>query len=172
MSDPFSDVVAAIWTTLEASTDFKARVPAANRLKLTGSVEGQMDDDARDQIYPSIRIVLAQGEFDQAADSSASTLDCVWEVQIYVPNERAAATFYPLLWSTLRALAAAFPASSTLRSLTFTSKTYVRAGHLKHFRSKWDDGNENSTVNIKRWQCLWAMRTLLQFDRTDLAPSA
>jgi hypothetical protein len=172
MADPFTDVHAAIWTTLEASSAFTTLVPAANRLKLDGQVSGQMDNDAKGAYHPVVRVVPTGGEFDAHVDSSSSALTQVWNIEMRYGDERTDEKLYPLMWAVLRAMAAAFPLAGTIRSLTWNSKTYVRACRLTRDEQDWGtDYVDGDDSNVRRWRCVWRLEVLMHFATADLAPS-
>lgn len=172
MADPFSDTHATIWTVLEASTAFTTAVPAANRYKLTGAKRGQLDDLPRDTQHPAVAVMFDNGRFDPDLNSSAAGMVVRWQIVFTHADERVTDQFLPLMWTILRALAEQHKSTSTLRTQTWNSKTYVRDCRLTGFNASYAfNGMLEDASPTKRWRGLWTYEVDMAFTSSDLPPS-
>ena len=167
MANPFTDVRNAVWTTLEASSAFTTLVPTHNRLKLDQK-RGRKRGTPRYAAGPVVRIEPAMGQFNPHMDSSASMVTYVLTFEFLHQDERPD-DLDDVMWATLRAMAAAFAKTSTVRSLTFNDKTYVIDCRLRQYEEKF--GRGNTKEQTEKWVALWSFEVDMVFQTSDLPPS-
>jgi len=167
MADPFTEIHNAIWSTLEASTDFTDLVPAANRIKLT-SKRQSMDGLPRHAHEPMVTVYPDNGR-SEIICSSATTIKEVWLFDVWVGDDRVTADYFPVKWAIFRAMAAASLPSSTLRSALTFSDANVIMQEFTNFDDK--HGLFTPAGTIKGWRTMWAYEVTMQFKTASLAPS-
>lgn len=173
MADPLTDVQNAIWSALNASSAFTALVPATMQRNLYGEGNklGTYYGTEKPMTGPVVRIEPTGGETHPHVDSCASKLTQVWLIQIENKDERTTegtTGLLPTKWAIYRALAGQFLPTSTVRSLTFNSKTYVKDCRLMEHQEQYSSQDKSPG----RWITAWRFEVDMIFATADLPPSS
>jgi len=172
MADPLSDTQNAIWTVLNASTAFVALVPTTMQDNLYGSgnKSGVMRGPNKASTGPVVRIEPTGGNTHPQIDSSSSMLTQVWKIQVQLKDDRTTAGttgLLPTKWAIYRALSQQMRTGSTIRSLTFTSKTYVKDCRLKEHQEDYQSRDKSPG----EWATVWIFEVDMVFRSLDLVPA-
>lgn len=104
--DPLSMVYSALWSLLEDTGDFSARVKDANRVKYIGKLDRLPEkDEVLTADLPEVRIVATGGIPHQRRTSNSSFLLKRFAIQISTGDRRLDAELFPVEWAVYKALA-------------------------------------------------------------------
>lgn len=170
MADPFSDVQNAIWTVLNASTAFTTLVPSTMQWDLDGEGQkmGTMAGVPKHIRSATVRVSPVGGEHDPQIDSHNTVVRQSWEIQILHKDERTTQELLPVKWAILRALSGQCLGGSTMRSLTWNSKTYVMDCRLREHKDQYMTQDKTPGT----WRTLWRFEVDMRFSSADLPPSS
>lgn len=166
--DPLTQIHNAIWTTLEASADFKDLVPEGNRFKLDADAmkRGAMDGTPKSSVKPCLIVYPDLGR-SRVIHSSGTELAVVWNFDVRFADERVTEHLFPVAWAIYRAMSASSVYGSTLRSAVTFSGASVVACELTQFNSQWGPLGAGATNG---WRTVWAYEVTLNLSTSTLPP--
>lgn len=163
VTNPLRLVHTAIWTMLEANSDFTTLVPSGNRIKFSGTDTPAPDKDTLSTAdVPEVRVLDTgfRPHLQQTSSSSSLTM----EVQIQVTTgEQEFADLLDVQWAIYRAM---LGWETYLKAtITWATKACVTLCRPLAVRSllgaKTDRG-------LKGWSAVWAGQIQLDFTTSDL----
>ena len=163
--NPMEQVYQAIWTILEASSDFTDLVPTRNRLKHSGGIRRPGKDSAITSDYPWVRVLSEGGYVHMYRTSDGTSLRKRFRIEI-ATGEQNTSRLFAVEWAILRAM---MDWKTSLSSLTWNSKTYVVDCELLDHADTLDDSRSNK--GIKGWVCVWVGEVEMWFTSSDLIPA-
>lgn len=173
MSDPFTDILTAIWQTLEdhstGSESFTALVPDANRIKTlsTAGRVGNFHTVPRAAVDPMVTVSLDSGR-SQVICSSGTELDTIWMFDVKMADQRPVNDAFPVMWACYRAMASASAVGGSIRSLTFSGLGTVTECQFVTFDSKY--GLFSRDGGLEGWRTMWAYEVRVVFTTNALPP--
>jgi len=158
MMDPFTEVLQALWTLLETSTNITDLVKVGNRIKLW---EGRLRPDVKDpeseltlSDLPMIVIEPMGGSMNPVITSTDGMAIQVYRIRMVTGNLLLQKEYFPLKWEIFKALASI----DSLLNLNYVRKIVIE-----------DGTDERSTGGHPGWTCgiditvsMWWSRTYLK----------
>ncbi len=162
--NPLRLVYAAIWTMLEAKTEFTGLVLTGNRIKYTNTVGNRApDQDVATSVGPRVRVAHTGFIPHLFRVTGGSSLVIRWEIEIASGDQRFA-TELDVTWAIFRAMTGW---ATHIQTLTWKGETFARL-----YRPQKDDAeimDVNVNRGIKGWSSLWTGEAELWFSTTQLA---
>ncbi len=171
-NNPFRLAHAALWTLLEANTDFTSLVPSANRLKYTSTSQHYPDiyDVVNKGNCPAVRIIQSnilptryssEGMHYNTSNSSFVTLR--FEVQI-LTGRQSLLDVLDVAWTIYRALVTWTTYLKT--NVTWTSKECV--SNCTPRETKESLTNHELNRGLRGWTSVWVGDVEMYFTTSDL----
>ena len=122
-TDPYTQVLNALWAALEASGAFCALVPVGNRIKFTDVAKGinPIKTAKASADFPEVCIEPTVSADEDAKSSADAAETQTWVIKMATADMRLNAKCYPLRWAMKKAL---YAVGDTL-GLDFVAKTRI-----------------------------------------------
>ena len=155
MADKFTEIEEAIWSALVANTEWKALIPAANRIKLTKATDyDPYRDNIQDSDLPEVVIEPAGGQANLFATSDAHQIGQAFNVVITTGQIRTSKALNPIKTATITALAAM---SDTL------GLSYVTKARFTGFTETPDDAARNR--GLQGWVVIFTIEVIMYWTK-------
>jgi hypothetical protein len=102
--DPFTEVLNALWSLLEASVEFTTLVPPGNRIKFTGANTNPVPEEVSLSMVPEVRLICTSSEPHPYRTTNSHSSMQRFEVQVSSGDQRLDAMHNPLKWIVFKAL--------------------------------------------------------------------
>ena len=104
-TDPFTEVLKALWSLLETRPEIVSLVKTKNRIKLWEGAAKQEKIKHSIADLPEIIIIPAGGQVQPAATSTGTRITQVYRIIMVDGDLRLHTVFFPLKWAIIRSLA-------------------------------------------------------------------
>jgi len=163
--NPITQAYRAIWTTLEASSDFTDDlVRAGNRIKY---VEGQRDPDKDGALttdYPEVVVTPGPARIQYGRTSSGTSLEQNFRIWISTGQQQTLVMFN-VQWAIIRAMA---DWETHMKDLTWNEKKFIKHCEMNTDVKTLDDHERNRLT--RGWVLAWSGMLDMWFDTSDLPP--
>ena len=103
-TNPIRLVYEAIWSMVESQTEFNTLVPAANRVKYSGTLIQATEKETLSQAdYPQVRVIATAMRPHLERTSNGSSLDVLWSIEI-TTGERQFQDLFDVEWAIYQAM--------------------------------------------------------------------
>jgi uncharacterized membrane protein YgcG len=165
-SNPFTDAYEALWDCLEARTDFKALVKAANRIKFTGTDRDPWDRLANVQSFPAVAILpVRKPESASRVDADSHTTDVEkWFAIVVGGGGQRLTALFDVEFAVLRAMASW---RTSVGAVQWNSRDCVLDCAVYGHPEAMD--NQLIERGIRGWSTVWTGRMVFTFTTSELA---
>ena len=149
--DPYTTILAGLWSLFEADTTFCALVPVGNRIKLFGDRRAPDKDETISADYPEVKIYPVSAS-PMARNCSSSFLPVVnMGVRASSGEQCVDTVHYPLTWCITRLLF--YRADRVLKAVTWAGHEFIEATIARQV----SDGirPEDEARGVKQWSAIW-----------------
>lgn len=174
MADPLTDVQNAIWTVLNASSEFSDLVPTTKQKNLYGEGQkmGAVYGVPTEIDGVTVRLEPVGGDTHPQFNSCDSRLIQSWLLQVKVKDDRTSVDgttgLLPTKWAAYRAMSQQYKTGSTIQALTFNDKVYVKDVRLMDHKDEYTSDGKKPGV----WATAWRIEVEMHFTTDDLTPAA
>ena len=150
-SEPLTQVYEALWSLLNASSEFSRLVKLQNRIAFTAAD------------LPEVRLIPTELTLHQGRTSSSTSVELTFELQVATGDQRLDVELFPLAWAIIKATS---NWQATMAALTWQSVAFV----VQTLLSEAQIGVSQADLNrgIKGWSSIWKWTALTWFTTTDL----
>lgn len=162
-SNPLQLVYQAIWSMLEAQSDFATLVPAANRVKYSGTLIQASDKETLSPSdYPYVRVLATAMQPHLERTSNGSSLKVLWKIEIST-GERQLTDLFAVEWAIYQAMAFW---RTHVEGLDMEGDGYVVLCRPAAVRTQL--GDPTIDRGARGWSSVWAGISLIWFATASL----
>lgn len=158
MADPFTDAIDALWTRLEANSEFTALVKPNCRIKMSDDTDPQ-GKQMQDNDAPQVAIGPATCDTDLHVTSSSASITLNYDVAISTYDMRLKRGIFPVFWQVLKTV-------SDFPDTTITSGKIIDVRVIAV-----SFGDQDEKTGTTGWAAILTLAVEMTFDRTELEPA-
>jgi hypothetical protein len=168
--NPLWQVYNAMWTLLEADTDFTTAVPEDNRVKYTDTTDRAIElDGGLTSDFPRVRIRPLEGRPWAYRTSNSSMIVMRWSVEIESADRRLAtedvSKFFDVWFAIYRATTRW---KDTIWDFTWDTDKPASVRRFRAMQTRDEVGENKYTNTPVGWVSVWHGETDVWFDTSDL----
>jgi hypothetical protein len=161
-NNPLRQVYDAIWTLLEANTEFEAEMEDGNKIKLNVTQQAPWFDEVSTADLPESRGLSSKITGPHQQTSNASFMTAEFKIEVST-GDQGQYILFDVLWAVYEAMR---PWEDVLTALTWNDKTFVHLAKCLEAPITEEDGTKNR--GIQGWSCAWRGYIEMHFTSTDL----